>query len=111
MNQNRRPEPLDEVRLRAVSALSLYITHPAPHRAPEREREALSRGMTLLRRLAVARGLSVRMVVACADRIRRERGPLALALALFAVEERNTPDELLADPRSHWERWREALDR
>jgi hypothetical protein len=108
---NRRPEPLDAVALRAATALSLYITHPAPHRAPEREREALSRGMTLLRRLAVARGLSVRMVVAAAERIRLERGPLALALALSAVEDRGTPDELLADPRSHWARWREALDR
>ena len=108
---SRRAEPLDAVRDRASSALALYIAHPTPHRAPEREREALARGMTLLRRLAIARGLSVRMVVGAAERIRLERGPYALALALSAVEERGTPDELLSDPRSHWERWRADLGR
>ena len=106
MTQNRRPEPLADVRHRAACALALYLTHPDPSSATPREQEALSRGMTLLRRLATASGLSPRMVVGRAELIRQTRGPVALALALNAVEETGDPSELLAPTSKHLSRWR-----
>ena len=106
MTQNRRQEPIEDVRHRAACALALYLPHPDPRNAPTREREALSRGMTLIRRIAAARGLSARMLLGRAESIRQTRGPVALALALNAVEETGDPGELLAPTTKHLSRWR-----
>lgn len=94
----RRPEDLQAVADRAEQAAVYLLTCPTRGATLlDRERDAVTRGRTFLRRLAEHQGASSRLLLARGEEVRRRWGAVGFAMVVEAVARTGSLAPLFAD--------------